>query len=104
MNCLKYKAYRLEKNKSCVIVILNKITSKSEQALSFFSSTAASRDYTFVSDVVNGVLLAMNRQPAKCGEIYNIGSGAEPVSMETVFSLLKEELGKSVKQVRTHPL
>ena len=59
----------------------------------------ASRDYTFVDDVVSGVILAMNHQPTKCGETYNIGSGAEPISMENVFSLLKQEMEKPAEMV-----
>ena len=65
----------------------------------YSSSTVASRDYTFVNDVVSGVILAMNHQPNECGETYNIGSGTEPVSMEKVFSLLKQEMEKPTEMV-----
>ena len=63
------------------------------------SSTVASRDYTFVDDVVIGVILAMNHQPNQCGETYNIGSGAEPVSMKKAFLLLKQEMEKPAEMV-----
>ncbi len=63
------------------------------------SSTVASRDYTYIEDVVDGIVAAMNYRPSVCGQVFDIGSGAEPVSMETVYLLLKQEMKSTAEKV-----
>lgn len=45
------------------------------------------RDFTFVSDVVDGLICAANSSIS--GEIFNIGSGKDPVSVNRLVQLLK---------------
>ena len=56
------------------------------------------RDFTFISDTVGGVLLAMEHMSVTCGEVYNIGSG-QAVRLRRVLELLQEELGAAAKIV-----
>lgn len=45
------------------------------------------RDFTFVSDVVDAVVTAANSSIS--GEIFNVGSGRDPVSVNRIATLLK---------------
>ena len=51
------------------------------------------RDYTFVSDIVNGIILSQ-----KFGNgIYNLGSG-NPISINQMVEIIEEKLGKKIKR------
>ena len=50
------------------------------------------RDFTYIDDIIKGVVLAMEYRPSVCGEVYNLGNG-HPVSLEEVLHLLEGELG-----------
>ena len=51
------------------------------------------RDYTFVSDIVNGIILSQ-----KFGNgIYNLGSG-NPISINQMVDIIEEKLGKKIKR------
>ncbi|MDR3491440.1 MAG: GDP-mannose 4,6-dehydratase [Gammaproteobacteria bacterium] len=44
------------------------------------------RDFTFVSDIVDAILCTVNS--SACGEIFNVGSGREPVAVNRLVELL----------------
>lgn len=48
--------------------------------------TKTARDYTYVDDIVSGVLLALKHE--RFNEVYNIGSG-RPITMEMLLDALK---------------
>lgn len=51
------------------------------------------RDYTFVSDIVNGIILSQ-----KFGNgTYNLGSG-NPISVNQMVDIIEEKLGKKIKR------
>ena len=50
------------------------------------------RDFTYVDDIVNGVISALDYEPPKCGEVFNLGLG-HPVSVPDMVKLLQKELG-----------
>ena len=51
------------------------------------------RDYTFVSDIVNGIILSQ-----KFGNgAYNLGSG-NPISINQMVDVIEEKLGKKIKR------
>ena len=59
-----------------------------------FGDGESRRDYTFVSDIVDGFLLAMDRpQPFAT---YNLGNG-NPVSLNELISMLGRALGVDIK-------
>lgn len=51
------------------------------------------RDFTYVEDIVSGVLAAMDYTPTRCGEAYNLGYG-QPLVVESMLEYLQKELGK----------
>ena len=63
------------------------------------SSHSVHRDFTYIDDAVDGILLAMNHLPFHCGEVFNIGHG-RPHSLETLVGHLEEELGRRANKVR----
>lgn len=58
--------------------------------LPFYGDGSTSRDYTFVSDIVSGVLAALDR----CDRyrIYNLG-GSHPVSLKVLVEAIENALG-----------
>ena len=49
------------------------------------------RDFTYIDDIVSGVLSALERTPEQCGEAYNLGYG-EPIVVEDMLHFLEKEL------------
>ena len=62
------------------------------------SSVPVGRDFTFVSDVVQGVLLAFQYTPSRCGEVYNLGFG-NTIDLNHLLKLLEQELNATAKIV-----
>ena len=50
------------------------------------------RDFTYIDDIIMGVMAAINYTPGQCGEKYNLGYG-NPVSVPKLIEYLQEELG-----------
>ena len=50
------------------------------------------RDFTYVEDIVSGVLSALDHTPLRCGEAYNLGYG-QPLVVEGMLDFLQQELG-----------
>jgi len=57
-----------------------------------FGDGAQTRDFTYVSDVVDGTILAAESQDDK-GEVFNIGSGSR-IAINDVIRLFAETLGE----------
>ncbi len=60
------------------------------QPLTLFGDGGSRRDYTFISDIVDGVVASMDLAPGF--EILNLG-GAETTSLKDLVTWLAEELG-----------
>ena len=67
--------------------------------IEMFGDGSQSRDFTFVDDVASGTISAL--QPAGY-EIFNLGGGNNPVSLNQVIAWIEEDLGRSAV-VRTNP-
>jgi UDP-glucuronate 4-epimerase len=69
------------------------------EPIEVFGGGAMSRDFTYIDDIVDGVIGVLDRPPAR-GEarLLNIG-GAQPRGLTTLIALLEEALG--VKALRT---
>ena len=65
------------------------------ETLTLFGDGSTSRDYTYVSDIVDGIFAAMTRAPATAGEfgIYNLG-GEQPVTLKELVAQLEIATGK----------
>lgn len=63
-----------------------------------FNNGDMSRDFTFIDDIVNGIIISLKNPPAKDLEhpyyqLFNIGNGS-PVSLMLFIETLEKELGK----------
>lgn len=59
-----------------------------------FGDGSTSRDYTYISDIVDGVIRSLDR-PAGY-QIYNLGNG-NPVRLSTFIGLVQESVGHPAK-------
>lgn len=57
----------------------------------FFGDGSSQRDYTFVLDIVDGVVRSLDR--TKGFEVYNLG-GSQTVSLKELVSCIEEKVGK----------
>ena len=63
-----------------------------DQPIELFGDGSSSRDYTFVEDIVAGVMAAMNRD-APGHEVFNLGNSS-PVTLAQLVAELEGALGK----------
>ena len=56
--------------------------------VTIFGDGTSTRDYTFISDIVNANVLALS---GGAGETYNVGTGVE-TSLDALFNLLREKV------------
>jgi UDP-glucuronate 4-epimerase len=59
-----------------------------------------SRDFTYVDDIVSGILAAMDYESSTCGEIFNLGLG-QPASVPEMIRILENELNLTASIVST---
>lgn len=70
------------------------------EPLPIYGDGSAERDFTFASDLVDGVIRALDR--ASAFHIYNIGRG-EPVTMKQTLDALERALGVPLKRDYQEP-
>ena len=57
------------------------------------------RDFTYIDDIVDGVLGVLDRPPAQCAhEVYNIGD-SQPVGLMEMVSTLEQALGAEAEKI-----
>ena len=59
------------------------------------------RDFTYIADIVSGVLSALDRTPVRCAESYNLGYG-QPLVVEDMLEYLQKELDTQAIIVSHH--
>jgi UDP-glucuronate 4-epimerase len=67
-----------------------------------FGDGSTKRDYTYITDIVEGILGALvwtDRVPAGRCEIFNVGGG-EPIRLDRLIALLGEALSRDVRVER----
>lgn len=62
------------------------------RAINVFNEGKMSRDFTFIEDIVEGVLIALDNPPSKY-QLFNIGNGS-PVSLMEFIETLEGALGR----------
>src|SRR6185295_8734723 len=62
------------------------------ETITLYGDGSSSRDYTFVSDIVDGIAAALERFPDAFG-IYNLG-GEHPVTLHELIGALEIATGK----------
>ena len=77
---------------------------KRGQPITLYGDGSTRRDYTFVDDIVEGVLSAIHflASGASQYEIINLGGG-NPITLSTMADLLYEKLGETPK-IEYHPM
>ena len=65
-----------------------------EVPIELFGDGSQSRDFTYVDDIASGSLAAMKRVGY---EIFNLGGGRNPVSLNHIIGSLEELIGKSAR-------
>jgi UDP-glucuronate 4-epimerase len=63
------------------------------EAIRVYGDGTSARDYTFISDIVDGILAALDRPRPFEYEIFNLGN-ANPVPLHTLIRLLATSLGR----------
>ena len=63
------------------------------QPIPFFGDGSTSRDYTYVDDIVSGILGSLHRIPDYGYRIYNLG-GSSPVTLSTLVGEIAAAVGK----------
>ncbi|MCY3023032.1 MAG: GDP-mannose 4,6-dehydratase [Planctomycetota bacterium] len=65
------------------------------EPLTLYGDGSSARDYTFVSDIVAGMLAAVFKFPVEFG-VYNLG-GNTPVSLKELVAALERAIGKKAR-------
>lgn len=69
------------------------------EAIEVYGEGKMARDFTYVEDIVDGILGVLDRPPAKGGhEVYNIGDN-DPVGLMEMISTLEAALGVEAEKV-----
>ena len=64
--------------------------------ISIFGDGSSSRDYTYIDDIVNGIVASINLNCAF--EIFNLGN-SNPIKLNYLIDLIEKKLGKSAHRV-----
>jgi UDP-glucuronate 4-epimerase len=64
------------------------------QPVQVFGDGTSARDYTFVDDIVDGILTALDRPAPFTYEIFNLGNSL-PVQLSALISLIENALGRT---------
>nr|XP_006818791.1 PREDICTED: UDP-glucuronate 4-epimerase 4-like [Saccoglossus kowalevskii] len=51
------------------------------------------RDFTYIDDIINGVMATLSYTPRRCGEVFNLGYG-HPENLLKMIGYLEEAVGK----------
>lgn len=73
------------------------------EEIHIFGDGSSKRDYTYVSDIVNGILKALTNKGCQF-DIFNLGN-SQPVSLNDLVHLIEESLGKKaiIKRLPMQP-
>lgn len=65
---------------------------EARQPITVFGDGGTSRDYTFVGDIVQGILSALKTEELPSFEVFNLGQG-QPVTLQEMIETVGEALG-----------
>ncbi|TJY61389.1 NAD-dependent epimerase [Sphingobacterium alkalisoli] len=73
-----------------------------DRAIKVFNNGEMSRDFTYIDDIVNGIIITLNNPPVSKKEqplyqVFNIGNGS-PVSLMEFIETMEHNLGKVAKK------
>jgi UDP-glucuronate 4-epimerase len=102
ISCLRFFSAYGPRQRPDLAIAAWALAMRAGRSIPVFGDGSVERDFTYVSDLIDGILRAGDR--AKGFQIYNLGRG-QPYSMNRVIELLERELGvRAVRDVRAaHP-
>lgn len=75
-----------------------------DQAIPIFGDGATSRDYTYIDDIVDGIISAIKLSRSACHyEIINLGE-SETISLSAMLAYLQALSGKEIKRTTLPPV
>lgn len=66
---------------------------RNDEPIQLFGDGSTARDYTWVEDIVSGVLAAMAYEPPNGYDVFNLGN-SRPISLDQMVGLIEEAMGK----------
>jgi UDP-glucuronate 4-epimerase len=69
------------------------------EPLPFFGDGSTARDYTFIDDIIDGVVASIDRVAPGQYRVYNLG-GSRTTTLQRLVELLEERLGKKAQLER----
>jgi UDP-glucuronate 4-epimerase len=69
------------------------------EPLPFYGDGSSARDYTFIDDIIDGVVASIDRVEPGAHRIYNLG-GSRTTTLAKLVELLEENLGKKAQLKR----
>jgi UDP-glucuronate 4-epimerase len=70
---------------------------RNDQPIRLFGDGSSARDYTWIDDIVSGVLAAMAYEPPTGYDVFNLGN-AEPISLNEMVKLIEDAIGKKANR------
>lgn len=64
-----------------------------DKPIPVFGDGSTKRDYTYIDDIIEGIISAINYKDNNYYEIINLGGG-EPVSLEEMINIIENTIGK----------
>lgn len=64
-----------------------------DEPIQLFGDGSSARDYTWVDDIVSGVLAAMAYHPPNGYDVFNLGN-SRPISLDEMVDLIEDAMGK----------
>ncbi|MGE3106782.1 MAG: GDP-mannose 4,6-dehydratase [Phycisphaerales bacterium] len=94
--CLRFfTVYGPRQRPDLAIRLFLKLAARGEP-ISMYGTGESSRDYTFIDDIVRGVLAAYDRIPEYGYRVWNLG-GSRPTSLANMIDTIARVVGRSVK-------
>ncbi|MHA1222656.1 MAG: GDP-mannose 4,6-dehydratase [Candidatus Heimdallarchaeaceae archaeon] len=88
-----FTVYGPRQRPEMAIAKFTRLIDKSKE-ITIFGDGNTSRDYTYIDDIVNGILLSLKKKFSY--EIFNLGSNTR-VKLKEVIELIEQELNKKAK-------
>jgi UDP-glucuronate 4-epimerase len=102
VSCLRFFSAYGPRQRPDLAIAAWALALRAGKPIAVFGDGSVERDFTYVSDLIDGILRAADR--VKGFHVYNLGRG-QPYAMNRVIEILERELGvRAVRDVRpAHP-
>jgi UDP-glucuronate 4-epimerase len=97
MNCIALRLFTVYGPRQRPDLAISKFIAQAyrDEVISLYGDGSSARDYTFVEDIVNGFVAALERD-IQGFEIFNLG-GCRPISLLSLIAAIENEMGKKLK-------